>query len=57
MNPNYVKKYEKIKSKWRKFKRLRHLNKDEIGHPDFLTLMAREEMFEDLLNIIEYGYD
>ena len=57
MKPDYLKRYKKIRSKWTKFKRLRCLNHDEVGHPDFLTMMAREAMFEELLNIIEYGND
>lgn len=59
IRPDLVKRYERILSKWKNYKRLRtqYPEKCVVGTPHFLDWRAREQMFEDLLNIIEYSQD
>ena len=58
IKPDFVKRYDKIIAKWKKFKRLRGKpDQCVVGHPDFITLTNREKMFEDLLHIIEFSKD
>ena len=43
----------KLENKWVKYKRLRNYEKKcKVGHPDFLTIMQRENILDKLFFII-----
>jgi|GEM_PF-6946382 len=59
IRPDLFKRYEKIAKKWRLYRSLRSNfpEKCVVGTEHFLDWRQREDMFEDLLHIIEYSND
>jgi len=56
---NFIKRYQKILLKWKNYKSLRSCDpcNCQVGHPNFLDWKQREQMFEDLLAIIDLSKD
>jgi hypothetical protein len=59
IHPRLYKQYEKIALKWRLYRTLRYKYPEKciVGTEHFLDWRQREQMFEDLLTIIENAND
>jgi hypothetical protein len=57
MNQVLIKQFIKIKTKWKKFKNFRNLTHDSINNIDdsaYLTMLDRERMIDNLINMINH---
>ena len=59
IDPRLFKQYERIAKKWGLYRTLRsqHPELCVVGTENFLDWREREQMFEDLLHIIDYAND
>ncbi len=56
MQKSLIKVFDNIKKSWKKFKRLRNDTGESVtnlDHPDYLTILDREDTIDYLIEIIE----